>query len=98
MSSKEVHVDLEENVTLICNVTGDNIKYEWTNGSGSFDDGRVSGVTNKTLVITGVRSSDNNTYTCVASNEREIVTSNVTLIVAGMKLCVYIVAAVVFIA
>ena len=40
MSPKEVHV--EDNVTLTCNATGDNIKYEWKNGSGSFDDDRVS--------------------------------------------------------
>ena len=65
---------------------GDSIKYEWTNASGLFDD-RVSGVNNGTLVITGVRSFDNTTYTCVASNEGGNVTSNVTLIVTGMTTC-----------
>ena len=83
MSSKKVHVYLEENVTLTCNATGDNIKYEWTNGSGSFDYGRVSGVYNNTLVIIGVTLSDGNTYTCMASNEGGSVTSSVTLIVTG---------------
>ena len=83
MSSKEVHVDLEENVILTCNATGDNIKYEWKNGSELFDDGRVIGVHTNILVITGVRSSDGNTYTCMASNEGGSVTSSVTLIVTG---------------
>ena len=80
-------VKLGDHVTLTCNAIGDNIKYEWTNGSGSFDDDRVSGVYNNTLAIIGVRSYDDNTYTCVASDEGGNVTSNVTLIVTGMIFC-----------
>ena len=84
MNPKEVlHVDLGQNVTLMCNVSGSNIKYKWKNGSGSFDDG----LTNRTIVITGVKLSDNKTYTCVASNAGGKVTSSVTLIVNGMILC-----------
>ena len=87
MNPKVVHVDLEENVTLTCNATGDNIKYEWKNGSGSFDDGKVSGVNTNSLVITRIRLSDNSTYICMASNKRENVSSNITLIVTGMTMC-----------
>ena len=85
MNPKEVlHVDLGQDVMLTCNATGGNIKYKWKNGSGSFDD---YGVTDRTMVITDVKLSDNSTYTCMASNEGGNVTSNVTLIVNGMILC-----------
>ena len=43
------------------------------------------GINTNTLVIPDVRSSDDNTYTCVASNEGGSATSNATrLTVAGM--------------
>jgi len=81
----KVEVLLEDNVTLTCNAIGDNIKYEWKTRSGSLLYGnRISGVYNDTLVITGVRSYDDNTYTCVANDKGGNVTSSVTLIVTGM--------------
>ena len=47
------------------------------------------GITNETLVIPNVTSSDNNSYTCVVSNEAGNVTSNVAqLKVTGMSMIV----------
>ena len=47
----------------------------------------MTGVKTNTLVIPDVRSSDSNTYTCVASNEGGSVTSNsTTLTVTGMTM------------
>ena len=37
---------------------------------------KVTGINSNTLVIPNVRSSDDNTYTCVASNEGGTVSSN----------------------
>jgi len=51
------------------------VSYEWTIGSGSFPS-KVTGINTNILVIPDVRSSDDNTYTCVASNEGGNVSSN----------------------
>lgn len=55
--------------------TGYNISYQWTIGSGSFPS-KVIGINSNTLVIPDVRSSDDKTYTCVASNQGGSVSSN----------------------
>ena len=68
-------VDLTQTVTFTCNATGYNVSYQWTIGSGSFPN-KVTGINSNTLVIPNVRSSDDNTYTCVASNEGGNVSSN----------------------
>ena len=60
-----------------CYATGYNVSYQWTIGSGSFPS-KVTGINSNTLVIPDVRSSDDNTYTCVASNEGGSVRSNAT--------------------
>ena len=62
-------VNLTQTATFTCNATGYNVSYQWTIGSGSFPIDRVTGIDTHTLTITDVRSSDDNTYTCVVSNE-----------------------------
>ena len=80
-------VNLTETVTFTCFATGYDVSYWWTSGSGSFPT-RAWGVYTNNLVITGVRSSDHNTYTCVASNEGGNVSSNnATLKITGMIFC-----------
>ena len=61
-------VDLTQTATFTCSATGYNVQYEWRIGSGSFPD-KVTGINTNTLVIPDVRSSDDNTYRCVVSNE-----------------------------
>jgi len=61
-------VSLTETVRLECSATGRNVQYQWKLKSGSFPS-KVTGINTNTLVIPDVRSSDNNRYSCVASNE-----------------------------
>ena len=68
-------VDLTQTATFTCNATGYDVSYQWTIGSGSFPN-KVTDINSNTLVIPNVRSSDDNTYTCVASNEGGSVSSN----------------------
>ena len=78
------HVNLTQTAIFTCNATGYNVSYEWTIGSGSFPS-KVIGINSDTLVIPDVRSFDDNTYTCVASNEGGNASSNATtLTVIGM--------------
>ena len=77
-------VDLTQTATFTCSATGYDVSYEWTIRSGSFPS-KVTGINTNTLVIPDVRSSDDNTYTCMASNEGGSVSSNsVRLTVTGM--------------
>ena len=81
-------VDLTQTSTFTCNATGYNVSYQWTVGSGSFPN-KVTGINNNTLVIPNVTSSDDNTYTCVASNEGGNVSSNAArLIVTGKTMMI----------
>ena len=68
-------VNLKQTATFACNATGYNVSYQWTIGSGSFAN-KTTDINSNTLVIPDVRSSDDNTYTCVASNEGGNVSSN----------------------
>ena len=78
------HVNLTQTAIFTCNATGYNVSYQWTIASGSFPN-KVIGINSDTLVIPDVRSSDDNTYTCVASNEGGNASSNATkLTVTGM--------------
>ena len=80
------HVNLTETAMFTCNATGYDISYQWTIGSGSFPS-KVIGINSNILVIPDVRSSDDNTYTCVASNEGGNASSNATkLTVIGMTI------------
>ena len=70
-----------QTATFTCNASGYNISYQWRIGSGSFPN-KVMGIQSNTLVIPDVRSSDENTYMCIASNEAGSVssrTANLTL-------------------
>ena len=80
------HVNLTQTTTFTCSATGYNVTYKWTIGSGSFPS-KVTGINTNSLVIPDVRSSDDNTYTCVASNEGGNVSSNTArLTVTGMTM------------
>ena len=61
-------VVLTQTATFTCSADGFNVSYEWRIGSGSFPS-KVTGINTNTLVIPDVRSSDDNTYRCVVSNE-----------------------------
>ena len=79
-------VDLRETAIFTCSATGYNVSYRWTIGSGSFPN-KVTGINSNTLMIPDLRSSDDNTYTCVASNKGGITVSNpVRLTVTGMNI------------
>ena len=81
-------VDLTQTATFTCSATGYNVSYQWTIGSGSFPN-KVTGIDTNTLTITDVRSSDDNTYTCVVSNRGGSVSSNATqLTVTGMTMVI----------
>ena len=78
------NVEVTETATLGCFALGYNISYQWIIGSGSFPS-KVTGINSSTLVIPDVRSSDENTYTCMATTYKGCVISNDTqLIVTGM--------------
>ena len=69
------NINITQTATFTCKATGYNVIYRWTIGSGSFPS-KVTGINSNTLVIPDVRSSDENTFTCVASNEGGCVSSN----------------------
>ena len=70
-------VYLSQAAIFTCFATGHEVNYQWTVGSGSFPS-KLTGINSNTLVIPDVRSSDDNYYTCVASNEGGNVSSNTT--------------------
>ena len=79
-------VDLTKTATFTCTATGDSVNYYWKIGSGSFPS-KVTGINTNTLVISDVRSSDDNTYCCTISNAKGSVTSEpVQLTVTGMTI------------
>ena len=77
------HVNLTQTATFTCSATGYSVQYNWTIGSGTFPS-KVTGINTNILVIPGVRSSDNNTYTCVASNEGGRDSNTAQLTVTGI--------------
>ena len=82
------NASLTQTATFTCFATGYNISYEWEIGSGSFPN-KITDINSNTLVIPNVRSSDDNTYTCVASNEGGSVPSNAAqLTVTGMTMMI----------
>ena len=80
-------VDLTQTATFICSATGYNVSYQWTIGSGSFPN-KVTDINSNTLVIPSVRSSDDNTYTCVISNRGGTRRNGARLIVTGMTMMI----------
>ena len=78
-------VNITQTATFTCSATGYDVSYEWTVESESFPNDRVTGSNTSNLTITDVRSSDDNTYTCVVSNRGGNVSSNTArLTVTGM--------------
>jgi len=67
--------NLTQRATFTCSAAGYNVHYKWKIGSGSFPS-KVTGIGTHTLVIPDVRSSDDNTYTCVARSKGGSVSSN----------------------
>ena len=61
-------VYLTQAAAFTCSATGYNVQYQWRIGYGSFPS-KVTGINSTTLVIPDVRSSDDNMYGCVISNE-----------------------------
>ena len=81
------NVYLAQTATFICFASGYNVSYQWTIGSGSFHR-KVTGINSNMLVIPDVELSDENTYTCSASNEGGQSESKVAwLTVTGMHDC-----------
>ena len=86
MHPRSQTANLTQTITLPCYATGYNISYGWTIGSGSFPI-KVSGLNTNSLVIPDVRSSDDNTYTCVVRNEGGTTSSHsARLTITGMTL------------
>jgi len=78
-------VDLTQTATFTCSATGYNVQYEWRIGSGSFPN-KVTGINTSTLVIPDVRSSDDNTYRCRASNDGGGRQNGARLMITGMTM------------
>ena len=84
INPKFANVYLKQTATFTCFAIGYNISYQWIIGSGSFPS-KMTGINSNTLVIPSVELSDDNTYSCVASNEAGGVPSEVAeLTVIGM--------------
>ena len=77
-------VGLSKTAIIKCSAIGYNVTYRWVIESGAFPS-KVIGVNDSTLVIPHVKSSDENTYTCVATAQIGCVSSSTTqIIVSGM--------------
>ena len=76
-------LDISQTATFKCNAAGYNISFYWTIGSGSFHS-KVTGINSSTLIIPHLRSSDDNLYTCEASNLGGQVNSSKQLTVTGI--------------
>ena len=77
------NVNLTDTASITCSTDDYNVSYQWIIESGSFPNKVISTNSSK-LVIPDVTSSDENTYTCVATTLRGCVSSNTTqLIVTG---------------
>ena len=81
------NLDISQTATFKCNATGYNISYYWTIGSGSFPN-KVTGINSNTLIIQHLRSSDDNLYTCEASNIGGVVDRSKQLIVTGIDMII----------
>ena len=83
MEPRDEIIDLKQSAILKCSATGYGVGYQWKIGSGSFPS-KVNDTSSATLMIPDVRSSDNNTYICEASNVNGSISSACTLTVTGM--------------
>ena len=79
-------ISLKETASINCFAISYNVSYKWIIESGSFPS-KVTGINSSTLVIPNVTSSDENTYTCVATTQMGCVSSSTTqMTVTGMIL------------
>ena len=62
------NVYLAQTAKFTCFVSGYNVSYQWKIEAGSFHS-KVTGINSNILVIPDVELSDENIYTCSASNE-----------------------------
>ena len=76
-----------QTATFTCNASGYNVRYQWRIGLGSFPS-KVMGILTNTLIIPDVTSSDENTYTCIASNEAGSVSSHAANLILTSKLLI----------
>ena len=80
------NINLTQVADFTCYATGYKVQYHWMIGSGSFPS-KVTGIYSNTLVIPDVKSSDDNTYTCIATNTGGSTASNMArLMVTGMNM------------
>ena len=78
-------VDITGTASITCSASGYNVTYHWIIESGSFPS-KVIDTNSSTLVIPNVTSSDENSYTCVATTVSGCVSSSTTrLVVTGMN-------------
>ena len=78
-----LNVEVTKTFSTRCFAIGYNVSYQWIIKSGLFPS-KVGGINDSLLIIPDVRSSDENTYTCVATTVTGCVASNSTqLIVTG---------------
>ena len=77
-------VDITGTASITCSAIGYDVTYHWIIESGSFPS-KVIDTNSSILVIPDVTSSDENSYTCVATTLNGCVSSNTTrLVVTGM--------------
>ena len=77
-------LDVLQTARVGCIATGYEVSYYWTIGLGSFP-GKVTGINSSVLIIPYLRLSDDNTYTCVASNSGGKVNRTSRITVTGMN-------------
>ena len=78
-------VDITGTASITCSASGYNVTCHWIIESGSFPS-KVIDTNSSTLVIPNVTSSDENSYTCVATTVSGCVSSSTTrLVVTGMN-------------
>ena len=77
-------INLTQNAIFKCDATGNNTQYQWIIKSGVFPT-KAIGIFSNTLTIPDVKSSDENTYTCIVSNRKGNIYSNSAhLTIVGM--------------
>ena len=85
-------VNLMQTALFECRAIGYNVKYRWRSGSRLFSNA-VTGINTSTLKIPDVKSSDDNTYTCIITNDGgSIISHPAKLTVTGMTIKYYIFA------
>ena len=87
LQPSSLSVDLAQTATLTCSATGYNVSFQWTIGSGVFPN-KVTGINSTTLVVPDVRSSDDNTYTCLVINKGGSIRNSAQLTVTGMSMMI----------